>query len=340
MKALLMQSGKLWVDEVALPEPQNGEVLVRTCACGICGTDLHAVKHTASLIETSRAVGGGFKLTTENPVVLGHEFCAEIVDFGPGTQRNLSVGQLVCSVPVLPRAQIVGLGYSDQAPGGFGEYMVLSEAMLNPVPQGVSAEQAALTEPLAVGRHAVAKAGLQGSEELLVVGCGPVGLAVIASLKALGYGPIYASDFSPARRALAEQLGADEVVDPGLQDPLHARSWPKDGQTVIFDCVGVVGMIDQIFAAAPQNARLIIVGVCLETDRARPLIAINKELNVQYVLGYSVEEFAETLVWIADGRFDVSGWVTQTVGLDGVVDAFAQLAAPDAHGKILVDPSA
>lgn len=339
MKAVMMQSGKLWVDDIALPEPQDGEVLVRTCACGICGTDLHAVKHTSALIETSRAVGGGFKLTTENPVVLGHEFCAEIVDFGPGTRRKLPVGQLVCSVPVLLRAETVGLGYSDQAPGGFGEYMVLSEAMLNPVPSGVSADQAALTEPLAVGRHAVAKAGLQGSEEILVVGCGPVGLAVIASLKALGHGPVYASDFSPARRALAERLGADEVVDPGLQDPLRARSWPKDGQTVIFDCVGVVGMIDQIFTAAPQNARLVIVGVCLETDHARPLIAVNKELNVQYVLGYSTEEFTETLSWIADGRFDVSEWVTQTVGLDGVIDAFEQLAAPDAHGKILVDPN-
>jgi threonine dehydrogenase-like Zn-dependent dehydrogenase len=338
MRAVMMQSGNLWVDDIALPEPQDGEVLVRTCACGICGTDLHAVKHTAALIETSRAVGGGFKLTTENPVVLGHEFCAEVVDFGPGTRRQLPVGQLVCSVPVLLRAETVGLGYSDQAPGGFAEYMVLSEAMLNPVPSGVSADQAALTEPLAVGRHAVAKAGLQGSEEILVVGCGPVGLAVIASLKALGHGPVYASDFSSARRALAEQLGADEVVDPELHDPLRARSWPKDGQTVIFDCVGVVGMIDQIFTAAPQNARLVIVGVCLETDHARPLIAVNKELNVQYVLGYSAEEFSQTLSWIADGRFDVSEWVTQTVGLDGVVDAFAKLAAPDAHGKILVDP--
>ena len=190
MKAVLMQSGRLWQQDLPIPEPQQGEVLVRTCACGICGTDLHAVKHTDALIKTSREVGGGFKLTTDQPVVLGHEFCAEIIDYGPGTTKRYAAGQLVCSMPVLLRAETVGLGYSDQAPGGFSEYMVLSEALLEPVPAGVTAEQAALTEPLAVGRHAVAKARLTGREEVLVVGCGPVGLAVIASLKAQGHGPV------------------------------------------------------------------------------------------------------------------------------------------------------
>jgi threonine dehydrogenase-like Zn-dependent dehydrogenase len=216
--------------------------------------------------------------------------------------------------------------------------MVLSEALLEPVPAGISAEQAALTEPLAVGRHAVAKARLTGREEVLVVGCGPVGLAVIASLKAQGHGPVYAADFSPARRMMAEQLGADVVLDPQAGDPLTTRTWPKGGQTVIFDCVGVAGMIDQLFTKAPQDARLVIVGVCLEMDYARPLIAVNKELNVQYVLGYSQVEFAETLKALADGAFNVEDWITGIVGLDGVESAFEQLSSPEAQGKILVDP--
>ena len=338
MKAVLMQSGRLWQQDLPMPEPQRGEVLVRTCACGICGTDLHAVKHTEALIKTSREVGGGFKLTTDQPVVLGHEFCAEIIDYGPGTTKTYVTGQLVCSMPVLLRAETVGLGYSDQAPGGFSEYMVLSEALLEPVPAGISAEQAALTEPLAVGRHAVAKARLAGREEILVVGCGPVGLAVIASLKAQGHGPVYAADFSPARRLMAERLGADVVLDPQAGDPLSTRAWPKGGQTVIFDCVGVAGMIDQLFSKAPQDARLVIVGVCLEIDHARPLIAVNKELNVQYVLGYSQAEFADTLKALADGAFNVGDWITDIVGLDGVEAAFEQLSSPEAQGKILVDP--
>jgi len=97
MKAVLMQSGRLWQQDLPMPEPQRGEVLVRTCACGICGTDLHAVKHTEALIKTSREVGGGFKLTTDQPVVLGHEFCAEIIDYGAGYDQDLcnrSIGVL------------------------------------------------------------------------------------------------------------------------------------------------------------------------------------------------------------------------------------------------------
>ena len=133
MKAALMQAGRLWIDEIPIPQPGSGEVLVATKACGICGSDLHAVQHTKAFIETSREVGGGFKLTTDEPVVLGHEFCAEVVDFGQGVSNRHRVGDLVCSMPVLLRSEMVGLGYSDVVPGGFAEYMVLTERLLNKV---------------------------------------------------------------------------------------------------------------------------------------------------------------------------------------------------------------
>ncbi len=97
--------------------------------------------------------------------------------------------------------------------------MLLSEPLLLEVPNGLAAEHAALTEPLAVGGHAVAKAHIGGDEVPLVIGCGPVGLAVIAALKLKGLHPIVAADFSPARRALAQRLGADIVVDPAATQP-------------------------------------------------------------------------------------------------------------------------
>ena len=107
---------------------------------------------------------------------------------------------------------------------------------------------------------------------------------------------------------------------------------------VIFECVGVPGMIDDIFLRAPRRARIVVVGVCLQMDHARPLIAVNKELNVQYVLGYDTAEFEGTLHRIADGRLDVAPLITHSVGLDEVADAFEALAAPDAHGKVVVRP--
>src|SRR5262245_66151106 len=131
MKAALMERGRIWVDDVPDPQPKSGEVLVKSLACGICGSDLHAARHTDDFVATTRDVGGAFQLTTFNPVVLGHEFCAEVVDYGPGTPRTHKTGALVCSVPVVVRNDgMVPIGYSDELPGGFAEYMVLSAQFL------------------------------------------------------------------------------------------------------------------------------------------------------------------------------------------------------------------
>ena len=338
MKAALMERGRIWVDDVPDPVPRQGELLVKSRACGICGSDLHAARYTEEFVETSREAGGAFKLTTYAPVVLGHEFCAEVLERGPDTPATFKPGDLVCSVPALPRDQVLGVGYSDEAPGGFGEYMVLSAALTIPVPGGTPVEHAAMTEPMAVGLHAVNKAALSGREAALILGCGPVGLAVLISLKQRGIGPIVAADFSPTRRRLAEQLGADICIDPREQSAYDHADLKRPEDVVIFECVGVPGMLDQIFLSAPRNARIVVVGVCLQMDHARPLIAINKELSVQYVLGYSLEEFAETLRLIADGRYDVAPLITGRVPLDGVAAAFDELADPEHHAKILVEP--
>jgi threonine dehydrogenase-like Zn-dependent dehydrogenase len=234
---------------------------------------------------------------------------------------------------------------------------LLSEALLLEVPNGLGPEYAALTEPLAVGIHAVEKANVRGNEVPLVIGCGPVGLAVIAALKLKGLSPIIAADYSPARRALAEKLGADVVLDPAHTQPYvtwaeHAAMsdaekaarptfqafLPALRPALIFECVGVPGLIQQVFEGAPRDARIVVVGVCMETDRTEPMLGIGKELNVQYVLGYTPDEFARSLRLIAEGEFDAALLVTAKVGIDGVAQAFADLANPEAHTKIIVEP--
>jgi threonine dehydrogenase-like Zn-dependent dehydrogenase len=235
--------------------------------------------------------------------------------------------------------------------------MLLSEPLLLEVPNGLAPEHAALTEPLAVGVHAVAKANIRGGEVPLVIGCGPVGLAVIAALRIKGLHPIVAADYSPARRALAVRLGADIVVDPKVTQPY--ATWAEHAQmseaekaarpplqamlpalkpAIIFECVGVPGLLQQVFEGAPRDARIVVVGVCMETDRSEPMLGIMKELNVQYVLGYTPEEFASSLRLIAEGQVDAAAMVTAEVGLDGVARAFADLANPGAHTKIIVQP--
>jgi threonine dehydrogenase-like Zn-dependent dehydrogenase len=203
----------------------------------------------------------------------------------------------------------------------------------------------------------VAKANIRGGEVPLVIGCGPVGLAVIAALKIRGLHPIVAADYSPARRAMAERMGADVVVDPARSQPYatwaeHAQMSPAEKAArpplqallpalkpaLIFECVGVPGLIQQVFEGAPRDARIVVVGVCMETDRAEPMLGILKELNVQYVLGYTPEEFAYSLRLIAEGQVDAASMVTASVGIDGVAQAFADLANPEAHTKIIVEP--
>ncbi|MBH80110.1 MAG: alcohol dehydrogenase [Gammaproteobacteria bacterium] len=339
MKAALMQAGRIWVDEMDDPEPGVGEVLVKSRACGICGSDLHAVQHTEAFIRTSREVGGAFKLTTDNPVVLGHEFCVEVVDFGPDTERRLPTGSLICAIPGISRVTgFETVGYSDVVPGGFAEYMVLSESLCMPVPAGTPVEMAALTEPMAVAHHAVNKARLSGSEAILVAGAGPVGLAVLANLKQRGAGPVVVAELAGGRRQLAEQMGADSVVDPGEGSPYADAALTGAKGLVVFECVGVKGMIDQIFQLAPPQARVVVVGVCLEEDVSRPLIAINKELNLQFVLGYSVSEFSEALHMLADGTLDVGPLITDQIPLAEVPGAFSELDAPRHRGKVLVKP--
>ncbi len=338
MRAALMERGSIRVETVDDPVPQAGEVLVRTRACGICGSDLHAARHTDEFVRTSLEAGGAFKLTTFDPVVLGHEFCAEVIDFGPNTEATHGIGDLVCSVPMLRRAEALPVGYSPEAPGGFGEYMVLSESLLRAVPSGTPARLAALTEPMAVGLHAVNRAGVEPGDVCVVVGAGPVGLAVLANLRAAGIEGVIVSEFSAMRRQLANRLKAGTTVDPQEQSPFELADFRNARRTVVFDCVGVPGMLDQIFLGARRHTTVVVVGVCLEVDHARPLIAVNKELTVQYVLGYSLDEFDQTLELIADGTLDVEPIVTHEVGLDGVADAFDALAAPDAYGKVVVCP--
>ncbi|MEM7077922.1 MAG: zinc-binding dehydrogenase [Pseudomonadota bacterium] len=355
MRAAIMRDGAIVVDEFPEPVPEAGEVLVKTLACGICGSDLHALQHAH---QFNQLAPESMRMDLGRDVVMGHEFCAEILDHGPGSDKLLPVGTRVCSMPVMVRSgQPASVGYANDIPGGYGERMVLHEPLLLPIENGLATQHAALTEPMAVGYHAVMKAQLRDGEVPLVIGCGPVGLAVIAALKLGGYGPIVAADFSSRRRELAVAMGADVVIDPKDHSPYD--SWaavvrdteagrqaevnPLTGEQalppgVFFECVGVPGVLDQMMQGATAGCRFVVVGVCMETDHFQPMTAITKELNLQFVLAYTPEEFAHTLHAIAQGELDVDPLISASVGIDGVAQAFRDLADPEQHAKILVEP--
>lgn len=354
VRAVVARQGGLEVAQIEAPTPGSGHVLVRPLACGICGSDLHAAQDLAHFAELSGRVGMPNPLDPTRGIVFGHEFCAEIVEHGPDTTGALPVGTRVCSVPtVLAPTGIEAVGYSNTYPGALSELMVLQEMLLLPVPDGLDTQVAALTEPLAVGEHAVEVAGLQGREVCLVVGCGPVGLAVIAALKARGHGPVVAADFSPTRRRLAELVGADEVIDPAETSPYG--KWADLGvpatmldraaqemfggnfaEAVIFEAVGTPGVLQMIIDGAPPKARVVVVGVCMETDHIEPFIGIAKELQLRFAFGYTATEFAATLGRLGAGMPGADALVTDVVELGDAAGAFETLRHPGEHGKILV----
>lgn len=341
---MLRQGAMVVRDDVDEPVPGQGQVLVEVVACGICGSDLHYVQHAPAMMDVvSRIEGtpdvGRTPTDLARDVFMGHEFCGRVLDIGPDTDGP-AAGTVVTSVPAMVTATgVEDLAYTNLQPCGYSDRMLLSALVTLEVPNGLAPKHAALTEPMAVGLHAVNRSGLQAGDGAVVIGCGPVGLAVIAALRLLGVAPIVAADLSPARRALGATMGAHEVVDPREETAFAA--WNRvggDRAMAVFEAVGVPGMIDELMRVAPAQSRIVVVGVCMQPDALTPLFGIVKELNVQFVLGYTPEEFAASLHSIAAGDIDVVPMITGEVGLDAVPAAFELLANPEQHCKILVVP--
>ena len=345
MRAVVARKHRLVVEDVPDLVPEAGDVLVAVRACGICGSDLHTLDHAEHLAEVGAAMGADLAFDPNADYVLGHEWSAEVLELGPGTgggqnAASIKPGDLVVSVPYLLRGPaMIPLGFSNDLPGGFAERMLLSAVLCLPVPNGLDHRRAALTEPMAVGLHTLARAGLRPGDAAVVIGCGPIGLAIIAWLHARGVETIVAGDFSEDRRALAVAMGAHEVVDPREETVVDA--WRRvDGvhPLVVFEAVGVPGMLDQAIFDAPAQSRIVVAGVCMQPDTIRPLLAVVKELDLHFVYAYSPEEFASTLRSIAEGEVDVTPLITGTVGFDGVADAFTTLRRAEHHVKVLVEP--
>jgi threonine dehydrogenase-like Zn-dependent dehydrogenase len=345
MRAAALRDGAFVVrDDVPDPVPGVGQALVAVKACGICGSDLHFAIHGADMLALSDEMEGmpdlgAPTIDLSQDVFLGHEFAAEVLELGPDTPGP-AAGTLVTSIPILVTGSgIRPIVYSNDVAAGYGEQMLLSAPLLVEVPNGLAPTHAALTEPMAVGLHAVNRSTIAPGEGALVLGCGPVGLAVIAALALKGIDHIVAADYSSARRALAEQLGAHETVDP--RDESAFAAWRRTGglrNVVVFEAIGVPGILNEILRSSPMFAKVVVVGVCMQPDTVNPFFAIGKELNLQFVLGYDPLEFNATLGHLAEGEIDVAPLVTAEVDLDGVAGAFAALADPEEHCKIIVVP--
>ena len=342
MKAAVFHGeGKpLSIEDRQTPVAAPGEIVLKVAYCGICGSDLHATEPSAAPLEQG--------------TILGHEYSGIVTQSG---SDQFQPGDRVIGLPLLEcdecrpagtgcrdqlgilcaRNRIIGM--SDAAPGGYAEYLRMPAHNALKVPSGLDLKLAALTEPLAVGAHAVRMAGNLLGASVLVIGAGPIGLAVTLFARASGARLAVVSEISPARRAQASMLGAT-VIDAASELPATAFTrLTGTAPDRIFECVGVPGILRQCIDLAPLHGRIIVVGVCRQDDTLLPRVAIRKELNIQFVLGYSRQEFALVLDMLTSGQIRADGLVTAVIGLDEVPEVFESLRRPGPHAKVLIDPS-
>jgi threonine dehydrogenase-like Zn-dependent dehydrogenase len=351
MRAAVLRGGKVESRVVDDPAPGPGQILVRSLACGICASDLHFMDHPEAGVDDD---SGMSTYDVDVDIVMGHEYCAEVVDYGPGTERRFPVGARVSSLPVL---SVAGgrkiIGQNPESPGGFGEYFLLTEAITRPVAGDLPNELVCIADAISVGWSAASRAQVARTEVPIVIGCGAIALATIATLKRLGVGPIVAVDFVASRRETARSMGADVLVDPAelsafeawqgvvsasaaaMKDLLTATGPPG---CVVFECVGIPGVLDSIIKGCPRGARIFSLGGPPEGEHLNTLTAKRKGLNIQFGGGPSMDHWDEAFEAVCSGGLDVTPMLGRTVGLDEVPEALD--AARDANGppRIVVVP--
>lgn len=339
------------VEDVPLPaDPPPGWVQIRVDWCGICGSDLHEYVAGPVFIPVEKP----HPLTgLKGQCILGHEFSGEIVklgagvtDFAPGERITADACQH-CGTCYYCRNGLYNLceklaftGLMNN--GAFAKWVNVPAELLYKLPEGFPAEAGALIEPLAVGMHAVKKAGSLLGQNVVVVGAGTIGLCTIMCARAAGAAQVIALEMSSARKAKALEVGASCVLDPQEGDVLaeiRARTHGL-GADVSFECIGNKHTAKLAIDVIRNAGKSVLVGIFEEPSAFNFFELVSTEKQVIGALAYN-GEFADVIAFIADGRLDVAPLITGRIGLEDIVDhGFEELVNNKEHNvKIIVSPS-
>ena len=327
--------------EVPVPEPVQGEVLVRVEAASLCGTDLHIYRWDA---WARQRLGGRL------PQIFGHEMAGRIVAYGEGTPATVPLGTLIAAEThlvdgtcyqcrtgrghICRNLRILGV----DADGAFAEYITLPVGNLWPS-EGLTPEIAAIQEPMGNAVLATFVEEITG-ETVLVTGCGPIGLMSIAICRLAGATRIFATDINPERRAMAKALGADVVLDATAPDVVERiRDMTHgDGVDVVLEMSGAEPAIRQGFAAVTNGGRVSLLGL-----PSRPVtLDLNTDIIFKGIRVYGItgrrmfETWYRTAALLSQG-LDLSPIVTHRFPLSHFAEAFELLAAGHA-GKVVLLP--
>ena len=316
LRANLVSPTHVVLEDVPEPRPGPGEVRLRIETCGVCGSDIHAYYGEHPFVPL--------------PVQPGHEFAGVIDQLGPGV-TGWAVGQRVTAEPSLvcgecehcragrynicERLRVIGC----QTDGALAEYLVVPAAKLVPLTEGMSFEQGAFVEPLAVGVHALRRVALAPTTRLLILGAGTIGLVHLMAARAWGVTDITVTDTVAAKLDLARELGAKHTVDVS-QTPLVDFCRETFGAERAFDvaaeCVGVGATVRDGILTLKKGGELLVVGVFSKEVPVNLGLVQDRELKLIGSLMYTMDDFTEARDLIASGRAPVLKLVTARYPLD------------------------
>lgn len=338
--AVFHEVGKpLTIETVDDPRPQTGQIVIQISGAGICGSDLHMTQYP------------GFAAPG---LILGHEFAGTVAALGDGVGGDWKVGDRVTAVPLFPcrdceacDAHLPQLcpngrfaGTTLETPGAYAQYIAARADMVQRVPAGVGDNEAAMIEPLAVGHHTFSRAEMRKGESVLIIGGGPIGAAVALFARAAGAAHVVVSEPAPERRERCLSLGATATIDPAKED-LGQRFTAIAGRrpNVVFECVGIGGMVQQAVNVAAIRGRVVVAGVLFEEDRLSHVTALGKEISIIYSQAYNERDFEAVIDALARNVIDARPMHTATVSLNDLPAMFESLRNAPSQCKVLINPA-
>jgi len=322
MKAAVWYGGKdIRIEDVPKPKIRNDEVLVKVKAAGICGSELHAYE--------------GVSQRRTPPLVMGHEFAGEVTEIGKDV-KDLKLGVRITVDPlkrcgvctpcvrgqgnVCRNVKLFGL-HTD---GAFAEYVAVPALNCYVLPDYVSYEEGAMTEPLSVALRAVNNTDVKLGDTVVVIGAGIIGLSILKAARTAGAGRLIVTDIVDYRLDFAKTLGADITINSMTQDSVSRIMELTNGvgADIVFEAVGLEATVQQGINMLAIGGKLTVVGMMSKTMTLNVLSIVSRELQIRGSYAYASDDFRRGFSYIVNRKIDVKSLITNVLPLEKIQEGF------------------